>query len=305
MSAESPETRSSDPQTWTVRRIIDWTTAHLARHNSPTPRLDAEILLAHARNCRRIELYTRYHEVLSDAERSTMRELVRRRAAAEPVAYLVGHREFFGLSMRVTHDVLIPRPETETLVLELLDAARQLEAPRVLDVGTGSGCIAVAVAANHPGALVTAVDSSPQALCVAAENARTHHVAGRIELLEGDLFAPLSAGAKFDFIVSNPPYVAEGDRETLSADIVRHEPHQALFAGADGLTVIRRLIAETPEYLEPGGRLLFEFSPEQATAIDRLIESNRAYEQCVLKKDLSGNVRVAIARLAQRASCRD
>src|SRR3984893_18480994 len=125
---------------WTVRRIIDWTTAHLKKHGSDTPRLDTEILLAHARGCRRIDLYTRFDDVLDERERAAMRELVRRRAQSEPVAYLVGHREFFGLDFDVTPDVLIPRPETETLVLELLAVARTHARPRILDVGTGSGC---------------------------------------------------------------------------------------------------------------------------------------------------------------------
>src|SRR6266566_845129 len=140
----SPPTDRFADVAWTVGKIIDWTTAHLKKHGSETPRLDAEILLAKARNCPRIQLYVQYHELLTDDERSVMRDLVRRRAQAEPVAYLVGHREFFGLDFRVTPDVLIPRPETETLVLELLAAARAYARPRILDVGTGSGCVAVA-----------------------------------------------------------------------------------------------------------------------------------------------------------------
>ena len=176
---------------WTVRRIIDWTTAHLKKHGSDTPRLETEILLAHARGCRRIELYTRFDEVLSEKERATMRDLVRRRAQSEPVAYLVGHREFFGLDFRVTPAVLIPRPDTETLVVELVDVAKPLAAPRILDIGTGSGCIAIAAAVNLPNAQITATDASEAALAVARENAANHKVVERIQFLSGDLFGPL------------------------------------------------------------------------------------------------------------------
>ena len=163
---------------WTVRRVLDWTTAHLKQHGSETPRLDAEILLAHARGCRRIELYTRFDEPLTDAQRAVMRDLAKRRAKSEPVAYLVGHREFFSLDLRVTPDVLIPRPDTETLVVELIDAARAVESPRILDLGTGSGCIAIAAAVNLPSARVTATDLSDAALAIARENAEKHAVVG-------------------------------------------------------------------------------------------------------------------------------
>ncbi len=163
---------------WTVRRIIDWTTAHLKKHGSDTPRLDTEILLAHARGCRRIELYTRFDDVLTEKERTTMRDLVRRRAQSEPVAYLVGHREFFGLDFRVTSAVLIPRPDTETLVVELLDVAKSLPAPRILDVGTGSGCIAIAAAVNQAATcandLATDIERGGGLRLVARENAREH-----------------------------------------------------------------------------------------------------------------------------------
>ncbi len=219
---------------WTVRRIIDWTTAHLKKHGSETPRLDTEILLAHARGCRRIELYTRFDDVLSERERTAMRDLVRRRAQSEPVAYLVGHREFFGLDFRVTPAILIPRPDTETLVLELLDVAKPLAAPRILDVGTGSGCIAVAAAVNHPTAQVTATDVSDAALAVARENAQSHHVLDRIRFLPGDLFGPVGQNEPFDVVVSNPPYIAEHEKETLQNDVRRYEPRMRALLRTDG-----------------------------------------------------------------------
>jgi release factor glutamine methyltransferase len=290
-----PADRSADAA-WTVGKIIDWTTAHLKKHGSETPRLDAEILLAKARNCPRSQLYVQYHELLTDDERSVMRDLVRRRAQAEPVAYLVGHREFFGLDFRVTPDVLIPRPETETLVLELIAAARAYTRPRILDVGTGSGCIAVAAAVNLPAAAVTATDISPPALEIARANASHHDVAGRIRFVEGDLFAVLETGDLFDVIVSNPPYVADGEIETLPADIRQHEPQQALRAGPQGLDVIARLVAGATAHLAGGGTLLIEISPEQAAAVVALVDQTGAFETSRVIKDASGSERVVAAR---------
>jgi release factor glutamine methyltransferase len=287
-------TVTTDDQ-WTVRRIIEWTTGHLRNHGSETPRLDAEILLAHARNCRRIDLYTRFDEILNDSQRATMRDLVRRRAQAEPVAYLVGHREFFSLDFYVTPDVLVPRPDTETLVLELLERIRGLDNPKVLDVGTGSGCIAISAAVNAPAAHVTAIDISPKAIEVARENAEMHKVLDRVRFLEGDLFTPLPKGETFHAIASNPPYVRSDEEAVLQADVCKHEPHLALFAGPEGLEVIRRLVHEAPHWLEPGGLLLFEFSPGQAESVEKLLAAEGSYQDTRLVKDLTNRLRVAVA----------
>ncbi len=284
-----------DDDQWTVRRIIEWTTAHLKKHGSETPRLDTEILLAHARGCQRIELYTRFNEVLNEKERATMRELVRRRAQSEPVAYLVGHREFFSLDFRVTPDVLIPRPDTETLIVELLDRLREFENPCILDIGTGSGCIAVTAAVNSSQATFTAIDISPAALAVARENARTHGVEERMRFLEGNLFAPLDPDEKFDIIASNPPYVRSDEMEGLQIDVLRHEPHLALVAGPDGLEIIRRLVADASARLKPGGHLLMEISPRQADAVKELLESAGAYRDIAFIKDMTARPRVVHA----------
>jgi release factor glutamine methyltransferase len=283
-------------ESWTVGKIIDWTSAHLRKHGSDTPRLEAEILLAHARRCPRIQLYVQYNEPLTDDERTVMRDLVRRRAQSEPVAYLVGHREFFGLEFRVTPDVLIPRPETETLVLEAVTLAKQQPGTRVLDVGTGSGCIAVSVATNVQDAVVTATDMDRRALDVARENAARHRLAERIRFLEGDLLASLSPGEQFEIIVSNSPYVADGEMETLPPDVRLHEPAHALRAGPQGLDVITRLIAAAPAYLTPGGSLLLEISPEQAPAVRVLLERTGAFEPSRTIKDPFGKERVIAAR---------
>lgn len=284
----------SDDQ-WTVRRIIEWTTDHLRKHGSETPRLDAELLLAHARNCRRIELYTRFDEPLTDPQRAAMRDLVRRRAQAEPVAYLVGHREFFSLDFRVTPAVLVPRPDTETLVLELIERMKGVENPRIADIGTGSGCIAVAAAVNLPAAQFTAIDVSPAALEIARENAVMHKVADRIRFLEGDLLSLVPTGERFDAIASNPPYIGLNERETLQQDVRDHEPHTALFAGGDGLDVIRRLVRDAASYLVSGGLLLFEFSPEQMPEIESVFAADANYCDTKLVKDMTGRFRVAVA----------
>jgi release factor glutamine methyltransferase len=294
-----PSQQSPNPEQWTVRRILEWTTAHLSKYGSESPRLDAEILLAHARKCKRIELYTRFDEVLTEAQRAAMRELVQRRAKAEPVAYLVGHREFYGLPFRVSADVLIPRPDTETLVMELLTLAKPVESPRVLDVGTGSGCIAVAVAVHLKSAALTAIEISEAALELAKVNAAANKVLEQITFLPGGGLSPLSAGAEFDFIVSNPPYIAESEFDQLQPDVRLHEPKLALVSGADGLDLVRSLIEESPRHLVPGGGLLMEIAPEQAQAVEQLFLSDGRYENVRILKDLSGQARVIAAQLGR------
>ncbi|HUG93646.1 MAG TPA: peptide chain release factor N(5)-glutamine methyltransferase [Planctomycetaceae bacterium] len=297
-SRRPPATRdASGPDApWTVRRILEWTVGHLARHGSESPRLEAEVLLAHARCCKRIELYTHFDEAVSDDERAAMRDLVQRRAKSEPVAYLVGRREFFSLDLRVTPDVLIPRPDTETLVVELLERARGVASPRILDVGTGSGAIAVAAAVHLPSAHVTAIDLSEAALAVARSNAESHGVADRLRFLHGDLFAPLTAGEQFDLIASNPPYVRDGELESLPPDVRLHEPMSALAAGPEGLDVIERVIAGAPAFLAGGGWLLVEISPRQSAAVLRQLERQGAYAKARGVRDLRGQVRVVVAQ---------
>lgn len=291
--SDAPPTPAGD--VWTVKRILDWTIPHLKSQGSESPRLDAEILLAHARGCPRIQLYTNYDQPLTDPQRATMRDLVKRRAAAEPVAYLVGHREFFGLDFRVTKDVLIPRPDTETLVVDAIETLKPQAAPRVLDVGTGSGCIATALAVNCPNAEVTAIDLSQSALDIAQTNANMHNVAGRIRWLCGDLFAPLNANEHFDLIASNPPYIASAEIETLAADVRLHEPRSALDGGPDGLNIVRRLIADAPQHLVSQGKLLVEISGEQADAVTQLLAANGHFDDIVVLKDLAKQPRVVRA----------
>ncbi|MEZ6049328.1 MAG: peptide chain release factor N(5)-glutamine methyltransferase [Planctomycetaceae bacterium] len=283
----------SQTEVWTVKRILEWTTTHLQKHGSESPRLEAEILLAHARRCERIQLYTRYDDPLTDNERAIMRDLVSRRAKKEPVAYLVGFREFYSLKFKVSHDVLIPRPDTETLVMEGLDLSRKFLKPRVLELCTGSGCVAVAFAANHLNARVVATDISPAALSIAAENANQHKVSDRIEFKEGDLFQAVQGmQGKFDLIMSNPPYVTTGELNELEADVVKYEPHLALDGGADGLDLVRKIIRQAVEYLNPEGHLLIEMDPAQVEATLKFAAEETEFKTSRFLNDSTGRPRV-------------
>ncbi|QDT64509.1 peptide chain release factor N(5)-glutamine methyltransferase [Calycomorphotria hydatis] len=272
-SATSTTGRPVSDDVWTVRRILTWTTEHLKQHGSDSPRVEAEILLAHARHCPRIQLYTAFDEPLSDEERAQMRDLVKRRAKAEPVAYLVGYREFFSLQFEVTSDVLIPRPETETLVMEALDVTKEIKEPELLDMCTGSGCVAIAAVKNHPSMSATATDISSSALEIAKRNAEKHQVAERITFVESNLFEAVSDGSQFDVITANPPYVTNSEWEELEDHVRLHEPQTALIAGVDGLDVVRPLIAEVPRYLKPGGTIFIEIDPAQESPVRELFES--------------------------------
>lgn len=221
--------------------------------------------------------------------------LVARRAAREPFAYIVGRQEFWGLRFDVTRAVLIPRPETELVVQTALELFPYADAAfRACDVGTGSGCIAVSIARERPRASLAAVDVSDEALRVARRNAERHGVGDRVAFRQGDLLA--EAGTGLDLIVSNPPYVAERDRPTIQAEVGRYEPERALFAGPDGLDVIRRLVADAPARLAAGGRLVFEFGFGQADAVADLISRADGLTMVGLRRDLQEIPRVAIAR---------
>src|SRR6056297_802824 len=200
---------SESPERWTVLRLLEWTTDFFKQRGSESARLDAEILLAEARGSSRIDLYTAFNSEPDEATRNAFREAVRRRAAGTPVAYLVGYKEFYSLKLAVDESVLIPRPETEHLVVEALDRAKALAVKdrplRVADVGTGSGAIAIALAKHLPGSQVVAIDCSAEALAVAARNVETHQLGDQVRLVEGDLLSPLAGEPAFDLICSNPP----------------------------------------------------------------------------------------------------
>jgi release factor glutamine methyltransferase len=288
-------------EVWTVGRLLAWTTDFLRGRGAESPRLDAEVLLAHALGCPRIQLYTTFDDQPPEAARQKFREFVRQRAGGMPVAYLVGRREFYSLSFRVTPEVLIPRPETEFLLIRLLDLAKQRGATsseplRIADVGTGSGILAICAAKNLAKSTITAIDLSPAALGVARENAEEHKVAERIEFVESDLFAEVPADEKFDFIVSNPPYVTTAEMEELMVDVRKFEPRMALDGGQRGTDVIERLIPQIAERLVPGGWLLMEIGPAIEADVRRLVNEQGKFELSPTIKDLAGHARVIQAR---------
>jgi release factor glutamine methyltransferase len=281
-------------EVWTVGRLLGWTTDWLATRGSESPRLDAEVLLAHVRDCPRIALYTTFDEPVADAHRARFRELVKRRGAGEPVAYLVGMREFFSLSLAVSPAVLVPRPETEGLVVRVIDLCRTLPEARIADVGTGSGAIAVALARHLPRAIITATDTSAAALDVAQANVARHGVGERVALLKRDLLADLPG--PFDLIVSNPPYVRDDEFAALPPDVRLHEPRTALVAGPTGVEVIARLAAQAVDRLVEGGWLVVEVGP--AEAANEVLAAIPGLVVGPMIADLAGRPRIVQARRA-------
>jgi release factor glutamine methyltransferase len=292
----TPNRPAADPD-WTVGGLLRWTAGFLAGKGMESPRLDAEVLLGHVLGCQRIDLYgLRHGEPASEEVRQRYRELIRRRVEGCPVAYLVGYKEFFSLRLEVGPDVLIPRPDSELAVTECLRLAKGLAEPRVLDIGTGSGNLAVAVAKNHKGARVTAVDLSPEALAVAQRNAARHGVADRVRFLSGDLFAPVPTGERFDFILSNPPYIPRDEIPKLAPGVRDYEPHLALDGGTSGYEVLERLAAGAREHLQPGGYLIVEIGAPQEGAARERLKAHAGYELAPTVHDYSGHPRVLVAR---------
>jgi len=289
-----PTSAGSDP--WTVGRLLAWTTDWLAARGAESARLDAEVLLAHVRGCPRIALYTAFGEEVADAERARFRELVQRRGAGEPVAYLVGSREFFSLPFALTPAVLVPRPETEGLVVRVIDLCKAAAAPRIVDVGTGSGAIAVAVAKHLPKARIVATDVSTEALEVARANAVRHGVAERITFVACDLLDDPAAAGPWDVIVSNPPYVREAEFESLPADVRLYEPRAALVAGPRGVEVVERLAAAAVDRLEPGGWLVVEIGPAVAADAAAVLAARPGLVPGPTIADLAGLPRIVQAR---------
>jgi len=257
---------ASQQKQWTVLGLIDWTRQFFEKKGIESPRLEAEVLLAHVLGWKRIELYTKFDRVVSPSKLAEFKQLILQRSDHRPTQYILGRCEFFSLEFRVTQAVLIPRPETEHLVQALIERAREIADARVLEIGTGSGCIVVSAAKSLPMAEFWAVDVSEEALHVARENARRHTVDGKIHFLRGDLFEPVE-GRKFDFIVSNPPYVSEAEWESLPPEVRDFEPRSALTGGADGLDAYRRIIPQAEKFLLPGGRLLLELPAGKASQI--------------------------------------
>lgn len=276
---------------WTVGRLLEWTIAFFKRHSLETPRLDAEVLLAKVLDCRRIELYAMYGAEVAERDRGAYREMVRRRADGCPAAYLTGHKEFYARSFDVGPAVLIPRPETEHLVIEALAFAKEEPVRHFLDIGCGSGILAVTLAKEWPSAFGMAVDVSSDALAVALGNAKRHGVAERITLLRSDLFACVPRDEPFDLIVSNPPYVAREEFASLPATVRDHEPRLALDGGAFGLEIVARIIEQAARFLRPKGRLLLEIGSAQESAV-RSLATGAGFKLDATANDLAGHPRV-------------
>ncbi len=289
----------STTETWTIGKLLTWTTDYLKKGGSTSPRLDAEVLLAHACGCQRIELYTTFDQEPAEQAKVAFRELVRRRNEGTPVAYLVGYKEFYSMQFEVNPDVLIPRPETEHLVVAALDRAKELGSQplNIVDVGTGSGAIAVTIAKHLKNCHMTAIDKSPTALAVARRNAEKHQLGeDRITFLESDLLAALPADAKFDLVLSNPPYVSQAEFEQLPSTVRKFEPHMALVSGPDGSEVITRLLVEAQAKLNPRGYCIFEFSPMLNQRLAAFVGTG--WDPPLVTKDLAGLARIVTLRKA-------
>ncbi len=282
-----------DPEgSWTVGRLLVATKDYLKKKGSESANLDAEVLLASVLDCRRVELYVRYDQDVGETPRAKLRELVKRRGDGAPVAYLVGKKEFYSLNFAVSPAVLIPRPDSEFVVVAALDRLKGVLGPKVVDVGTGSGCLALAIAHQQKSAHLTAIDISPEALAVARRNAKDLGLAGRVDFIEGDLLELLDGQGPFDLIVSNPPYIATAVIPTLDRGVADHEPHLALDGGPDGLRVVARLIEQAWPLLKVGGDLILEIGSDQEALVRNLVEAQPAYRLAPTVRDASNHPRV-------------
>ena len=282
-------------KTWRVIDLIQWTTEYFKRYDIFTSRLDAELLLSHILETSRLQLYLRFEMPVLPEHLAAFRELIKKRAAHSPVSYLTSRKEFLSLDFYVDSRVLIPRPETEVLVENVLQAQ---EAPcQLVDIGTGSGAIAISLAVNRPEWEVLATDISVDALEVAQKNAVAHKCADRLTFLQGNLFEPLEGlpNPRFDWIVSNPPYVSTVEYSSLPPDVRDHEPETALLAGTDGLDVTTAVLEGAPQFLKPGGRVGLEIGHNHSQDVQDIVQSNSAYSGCQVIKDYSGVERVIIA----------
>lgn len=276
------------PETWTIRRLLSWSKDYLDSKAIPSPRLDAELLLCQALKLRRLDLYLDIDRPLSTEELAAYRELIKRRAAGEPMAYILGVREFYGRDFKVNPAVLIPRPETEILV----EQALRLAAPKslIVELGVGSGCVLVSILAERADLKGLGGDLSRAALAVAQANACEHGVAERLQLFQGDLLAAVPAGQQL--IIMNPPYIDPAAE--LEPDVRNHEPHQALFAGHAGMATIERLLPQAAALLAPGGHLLMEVGFDQRNKVESLLDLNFGLRVIEWHKDIAGHDRAVV-----------
>ena len=278
-----------------IEQLLKTAQSLFTEHGIDTARLDAEILLARILDKPRSYLMTWPENVPSDEEAAQFHLWTARRAKSEPVAYILGDQEFYGHLFKVSPAVLIPRPETEHLVEKALEWCRAggLTAPKILDLCTGSGCVGLTLALELPGASVTLSDLSPEALDIATANAGTHGLQNRVHLIEGDLFQPLSPGEPFDLVLANPPYVEESFRAEMQKDVLDYEPHMALFAADDGLSMIRQIIEQAPRFLKQPGLVAMEIGAGQSSRVRSLW--GPSWKNPGIVKDLGGHDRIAYA----------
>jgi release factor glutamine methyltransferase len=287
-------------ETWTIQKLLNWVTQYLTEKHIDSPRLNAELLLSHVLQLKRIELYTQYNQPVTGQDLEKLRELVKRAGGHEPIAYLVGKTEFYSMEIIVTPDCMIPRPETELLVQRAIEFLRTRSGTQfVCDLCTGSGCIAVAIAKNYPNARIIATDICDAALAVAAKNIEMHQLQDKIKLLSGDLFEPiipqLDTG-KCDLIVCNPPYVSSSEYEKLDKNVKDYEPRLALFAGDDGMDIYKRIIEKVDQFLKPNGALIMEIGYSQGQAIKEMLEPNGIFADIKIEKDFHNNDRIVSAK---------
>lgn len=293
-------TTPASKEPWTLLRVLDWTTQRFTDAGMAAPRLEAQVLLGHVLGLTRVQLYTHFDKPLAEAELARCRELIKRRLAGEPAAYLVGAQEFWSRPFQVDAAVLIPRRDTETvieLVLDQIPASERAAPRRVLDLCTGSGVLAITLAGELSGATVIATDVSPPAIAIARANAERAQVAARVEVRLGDLWAAVAGEAPFDLVVANPPYVRRGDLAGLSPE-VQHEPRLALDGGDDGLAVIRPLVAGLAAHVAPGGLVAIEHGFDQGDAVRALIDATAGFAPAATRADLAGKPRVTWTRRA-------
>jgi release factor glutamine methyltransferase len=281
------------PDLWIIKKVLGFATDYFTKANIESPHLEAEILLANALNLKRIDLYIQFEKVLNEQELAKFKGFILRRKNHEPTAYITGTRSFMSLDLMVTKDVLIPRPETELLIETAMDMAKRFDIPKILDIGTGSGAIAISLAKYIPASKIHATDISDKAVKIASENAKAHNVLDRITFDSADLYP---ASGKFDIIVSNPPYIKSKDIAALAPEIKNFEPLSALDGGEDGLKFYRMIIPRAKEFLNDKGLLLLEIDPGLAEGIVKLIKE-AGFSKIDVKKDLQDLDRVLIIEI--------
>ena len=289
---------------WTIQKLLSWTTEYLTNKGVDSPRLSSELLLSQTLGLKRIELYTQFNKQVPQHQLDKLHDLVKRAGMHEPVAYLTGKTEFYSLELDITVDCLIPRPETELLVQRAIEFLRERESIQyVLDLCTGSGCIAVAIAKNFSNARVTATDISATALEIASRNVKKHLLTEHVQLLCGDVFEPVIRQldvSQFDLIVCNPPYVSTAEYEKLEKNVKDYEPKSALFAGEDGMDVYRRIVKPVDEFLKPDAALMLEIGYAQGPAVKELLEQTETFADIKIEKDFHDNDRIVTARKMSR-----